>query len=70
MYAHAECFAKDSRNKTLFVCCLLNINRMSGLSFQKVIDLVYDLQVLGFKCREPEMDCTDPYSDSNCCKFQ
>ncbi|KAI2667190.1 Parathyroid hormone/parathyroid hormone-related peptide receptor [Labeo rohita] len=23
-----ECFAKDSRNKTLFVCCLLNINRM------------------------------------------
>ncbi len=49
--------------------CLWNINVMSGLSFLKVTDLVYDLQVLGFKCRKPEMDSADPDSDSNCCKF-
>lgn len=54
---------------SIFVYYLLNINRMSGLSLLKVTGLVYDLQVLGFKCRKPEMDSADPDSDSNCCKF-
>lgn len=70
MYACAGLLQKTLEIKhSIFVYYLLNINRMSGLSLLKVTDLVYDLQVLGFKCRKPEMDSADPYSDCNCCKF-
>lgn len=64
-------FAKNYLDSIQRYCVLylLNINRMSGLSLLKVTGLVYDLQVLGFKCRKPEMDSADPDSDSNCCKF-